>query len=108
MAMPVGALIAGPIAALVGVPATQYGAAALIVVASAFTLIPRDVRTMRSDRSSDAHLSAAHRAGVPPWAPDGAAREETSAATARDLESRRLIAQAASSASPANDAHSAA
>jgi len=50
MAMPVGALVAGPIAAAVGVSATQYGAAALIAVASALALIPRDVRRMRSDR----------------------------------------------------------
>ena len=48
MAMPVGALIAGPLAAAVGVSATQYGAAALIIVASALALIPRDVRRMRA------------------------------------------------------------
>jgi len=48
MAMPVGALIAGPLAAAIGVSATQYGAAALIIVASALALIPRDVRTMRA------------------------------------------------------------
>jgi MFS family permease len=48
MAMPVGALIAGPLAAAVGVSATQYGAAALIVLASALALIPRDVRGMRA------------------------------------------------------------
>ncbi len=48
MAMPVGALVAGPLAAAVGVSATQYGAAALIVVASALALIPRDVRGMRA------------------------------------------------------------
>jgi len=46
--MPVGALIAGPLGAAVGVSATQYGAAALIIVASALALIPRDVRTMRA------------------------------------------------------------
>jgi MFS family permease len=44
MAMPVGALIAGPLAAAVGVSATQYGAAALIIAASALALLPRDVR----------------------------------------------------------------
>jgi MFS family permease len=49
MAMPVGALVAGPIAAVAGVQATQYGAAALILVASGLALIPRDVRTMRAD-----------------------------------------------------------
>jgi MFS family permease len=48
MAMPAGALIAGPLAAAIGVPATQYGAVALILVASALALIPRDVRHMRT------------------------------------------------------------
>jgi hypothetical protein len=48
MAMPVGALVAGPVAAVVGVPATQYGAAAVIIVASLLALIPRDVRQRRA------------------------------------------------------------
>ena len=48
MAMPAGALVAGPIAAAIGVSATQYGAAAAILVASALALIPRDVRLMRA------------------------------------------------------------
>ncbi len=48
MAMPIGALVAGPIAAWAGVSATQYGAAALIVVVSVFALIPRDIRTLRA------------------------------------------------------------
>jgi predicted MFS family arabinose efflux permease len=50
MAMPIGALLAGPIAAGVGVSATQYGAAALIVLASLLALIPRDIRTLRADQ----------------------------------------------------------
>jgi len=49
MAMPVGALVAGPLAAVIGVSVTQYGAAALILVATGLALIPRDVRAMRSD-----------------------------------------------------------
>ncbi len=49
MAMPIGAVVAGPIAAWVGVSATQYGAAALIVVVSLFALIPRDIRRLRAD-----------------------------------------------------------
>jgi MFS family permease len=61
MAMPVGALIAGPLAAAVGVSAVQYGAAALIIVASALALIPRDVRTMRA---GDGHELET----VPPYA----------------------------------------
>jgi MFS family permease len=48
MAMPIGAVVAGPIAAWAGVSATQYGAAALIVLVSLFALIPRDIRTMRA------------------------------------------------------------
>ncbi len=50
MAMPIGAVVAGPIAAWAGVSATQYGAAALIVVGSLLALIPRDVRTLRADQ----------------------------------------------------------
>jgi MFS family permease len=49
MAMPVGAVLAGPIAAWIGVSATQYGAAVLIVAASALALIPREIRKLRSD-----------------------------------------------------------
>jgi len=52
MAMPAGALIAGPLGAAIGVSAAQYYAAGAIVIASALALIPRDVRHMRSDRSS--------------------------------------------------------
>ena len=48
MAMPAGALVAGPIAAAIGVSTTQYGAAAAILAASALALIPRDVRAMRA------------------------------------------------------------
>jgi MFS family permease len=48
MGMPVGALVAGPLASRIGVSATQYGAAAITLVASALALIPREVRTMRS------------------------------------------------------------
>lgn len=48
-AMPLGALAAGPLAAGIGVSATQLAAAGVIVVASALTLIPHDIRTIRSD-----------------------------------------------------------
>ena len=48
MAMPAGALVAGPIASVIGVSATQYGAAALIIGVSALALIPRDIRQMRA------------------------------------------------------------
>jgi MFS family permease len=48
-AMPLGALVAGPLAARIGVPATQFAAAAVMVTASACTLIPRDIWRIRSD-----------------------------------------------------------
>jgi len=51
MAMPIGAVLAGPIAAwLHSVSVVQYGAAALILVASALALIPRDIRQLRADQ----------------------------------------------------------
>jgi MFS family permease len=48
MAMPAGALIAGPLGAAIGISRTQYAAAAAIVVASALALIPREIRTIRT------------------------------------------------------------
>jgi MFS family permease len=53
-AMPLGALVVGPIAAVAGVSATQYGAAALIVVASALTLLAPEVRHMRAGPAVEA------------------------------------------------------
>jgi predicted MFS family arabinose efflux permease len=50
MAMPIGAVLAGPIAAWAGVSVTQYGAAALIVGVSVLALIPPDVRRLRADQ----------------------------------------------------------
>jgi MFS family permease len=85
MAMPAGALIAGPLAAAVGVSATQYGAAALILVASALALIPRDVRRMRAGQVAK---------------PEEAALPDQAEATSD--------AQATSSDSPVNAAHIAA
>ena len=49
MAMPVGALLAGPIATWAGVRTTEYGAAAVILVASALALLSREIRTLRAD-----------------------------------------------------------
>ena len=48
-AMPLGALLAGPLAAAIGVSTTQFAAAAVIVVASALTLLPREIWTIRFD-----------------------------------------------------------
>ncbi|HEY6785958.1 MAG TPA: MFS transporter, partial [Trebonia sp.] len=47
-AMPIGALVAGPLSAAIGVPSTEFAAAALMAVVSALTFIPRDIRTIRS------------------------------------------------------------
>src|SRR5215469_14108327 len=48
MAMPAGALIAGPLGAAIGISSAQYAAAAVIIVASALALIPREIRAFRS------------------------------------------------------------
>ncbi len=48
MAMPAGALAAGPIAATIGVIPAEYGAAALTIAVSVLALLPRDVRSMRA------------------------------------------------------------
>ena len=58
-AMPLGALVVGPIAAAVGVSTTQYGAAALIVVASGLTLLAPEVRHMRAGPVVDAQAPEA-------------------------------------------------
>jgi len=97
MATPVGALVAGPLAAAIGVSATQYGAAALIIVASALALIPRDIRAMRA---GDGHeLDAV--------APD-AVPLETVAPGVVALGPGPAEDQETSSASPVNAAHIAA
>jgi predicted MFS family arabinose efflux permease len=49
MAMPAGALIAGPLGTAIGADRAQYAAAAVIVIASALALIPREIRTFRND-----------------------------------------------------------
>jgi MFS family permease len=48
LATPAGTLAAGPIAAVIGISATQYGAVALIAVATASALMSRSVRHLRS------------------------------------------------------------
>jgi MFS family permease len=66
IAMPVGALLAGPLAAAVGVSATEYGAVAVIVVASALAVIPREVRGMRTpDRPGEIDSAEVLRPGRP-------------------------------------------
>jgi MFS family permease len=74
MTMPAGALVAGPVAAAIGVPATQYGAAGLILAASLLALIPRDVRHRRaiSLAGTDAEAGAAAGTGAVAAAPASA------------------------------------
>jgi predicted MFS family arabinose efflux permease len=79
MAMPVGAVAAGPLAAVIGVSATQYAAVVLILASSALALIPRQIRTIRS-------------AGA------GAARAETGVSAETPV-----IAQAVGASQAAND-----
>jgi MFS family permease len=64
MAMPAGALIAGPLGAAIGISSAQYAAAAVIVVASALALIPRDIRTFRSGSDAAVQPAPAERAAV--------------------------------------------
>ncbi len=66
MSMPVGALLAGPIASVIGVSGTQYSAAAIIVVASGLTLLSRDIRTRRATDTPAGADTAASAAPVPP------------------------------------------
>jgi MFS family permease len=54
IAMPAGALIAGPLGTEFGASRPQYAAAALIVAASALALIPRDIRRIRNDQGEPA------------------------------------------------------
>jgi MFS family permease len=96
MGMPVGAVIAGPIASVIGVSATQYGAAAITVIASLLALIPRDVRTLRAGPAYPAD------SGLPAAAMSEASRTEARAADGA------LSGQATSASSPVKAAQSAA
>jgi MFS family permease len=57
-AMPLGALVAGPLAAWAGISVTEFAAAALIVAASAATLLPREIWTIRRDDMLPGRASA--------------------------------------------------
>jgi MFS family permease len=70
LAMPAGALIAGPLAAWTSVAHTQYGAAALIVVASALAFIPRTVRQFRNGQEGLEPAIEPGPAGLAPAGPD--------------------------------------
>jgi hypothetical protein len=79
MAMPLGALLAGPVAAWAGVRAAEYGAAALIALASALALLPRDIRTLRTEQLAGlaALPSAGGLADSPGAATGGVATQST-------------------------------
>jgi hypothetical protein len=64
---------------VIGVSVTQYGAAALIIVATALALIPRDVRTIRAD-----YLTA----GAEPAGARQAAGQQVSAGWPEELPER--------------------
>jgi MFS family permease len=55
MAMPVGALIAGPLGAAIGVSRAQYLFAAAIVAATLLALLPRDIRSITSNVDQPVH-----------------------------------------------------
>jgi predicted MFS family arabinose efflux permease len=59
MSMPVGALVAGPAAVAIGVSATQYTAAALILTATALAMGSRDIRTRLAADAPDATMQGA-------------------------------------------------
>jgi MFS family permease len=73
MAMPVGAVLAGPIAAWAGVSTTEYGATALILVASGLALLARDIRTLRAEELAGPVAVAAAAAPAPEGLGAGAA-----------------------------------
>jgi predicted MFS family arabinose efflux permease len=84
-AMPLGALVAGPLAASIGVPLTQFAAAALIFAASAFTLLPRDIWTIRSDDVLGADSGTPVAGAEPPGAPGDLSGVTASAQAGADL-----------------------
>ena len=59
MAMPAGALIAGPLGSAIGISRAEYAAAGAIVLAAALALIPREIRTTRNDDADRLHGAAA-------------------------------------------------
>lgn len=59
LAMPLGALAAGPLAAHVGPARTEYAAAVLVAVASGLTLLVKDIRNTRLSDAPDWELPEA-------------------------------------------------
>jgi predicted MFS family arabinose efflux permease len=65
MAMPAGALIAGPLGSAIGTSRAEYAAAGAIVLAAALALIPREIRTIRNADADRLHGAAAARTAGP-------------------------------------------
>jgi MFS family permease len=65
MAMPLGAIVAGPLAAAIGVSRTQYAAVAVILTAAAAPLLSKEIR---ADRGVATAVADAVDAGVEPAA----------------------------------------
>jgi MFS family permease len=72
MAMPAGALIAGPLGAAIGTSRAEYAAAGTIVLAAALALVPRDIRTIRNDDADRLHGAAAAGTDLGAGGADGA------------------------------------
>jgi MFS family permease len=72
MAMPAGALIAGPLGSAIGTSRAEYAAAGAIVLAAALALIPRDIRTIRNDDTDRLHGAAAAGTDLGAGGADGA------------------------------------
>jgi predicted MFS family arabinose efflux permease len=86
MAMPAGALAAGPIAAAAGVFPAEYAAAALVIAVSALATLPREVRSMRAPAVGavpPAPARAVPSAAVPPLPAGEPAEVPAPAVTAR-------------------------
>jgi MFS family permease len=108
MAMPVGALVAGPVAAAFGVPAAEYGAGVLILIACALALLPRDVRATRAAQSPAAGQAAGTAVQAAGTAVQAAGTAVQAAGTAVQAAGQVGQSQAASSASVAKAAQRAA
>ena len=74
MAMPAGALIAGPLGSAIGTSRAEYAAAGAIVLAAALALIPRDIRTIRNDETDRLHGAAAAGTDLGAGGADGVGR----------------------------------
>ena len=99
MAMPAGALIAGPLGAAIGTSRAEYAAAGAIVLAAALALIPRDIRTIRNDDADRLHGAAAAGTG-PGEGPAVFGRTQTLLEYERNVRTDTATQATASTSSP--------